>query len=330
MHIKDWGEDPFIEYISKQFPSRGNLIGIGDDSAVIPKENGSAWLITTDALVEGVHFLRDQIAAKDLGYKTVAVNVSDIVAMGGAPQYAFLSIALPKNMDCSWAQLVIDGIREACIKWDILLLGGDTVGSQRDIFINLTLIGSALQSKIKYRNQAQSGDVICVSEYLGDSAGGLKALQTGVVKTVEIQRLIDIHFRPEPIPEQGMWLASHHEVHAMMDISDGLVCDLRRLLKSSQKGAIIEIDQVPISSTLSKVSREQSWDALELALVGGEDYCLLLTVAPQAFESLQNAFQAQFQRPLLAIGHINDCEGELNYTRNNESIQVTYKNYNHF
>lgn len=330
MHFKDWGEDPFIEYISKQFPLKGNLIGIGDDSAVIPKEDGSAWLITTDALVEGIHFLRDQITAKDLGYKTVAVNVSDIVAMGGAPQYAFLSIALPKMTDCSWAQCVIDGIREACGKWNILLLGGDTVGSKRDIFVNLTLIGSALQSKIKYRNRAQSGDVICVSGYLGDSGGGLKALQTGTIKTAEVQCLIDIHFRPEPFLDQGVWLASHHEVHAMMDISDGLDCDLRRLLKSSQKGAVIEIDQIPISSTLSKVSIEQSWGALELALVGGEDYCLLLTVAPQAFESLHNAFQGQFHLPLFPIGHINDCRGELNYKKNNEAIQIEYKNYNHF
>jgi len=330
MHFKDWGEDSFIEYISKQFPSESNLIGIGDDCAVIPKDNKNAWLITTDALVEGVHFLKDQITAKDLGYKTVVVNVSDIVAMGGTPHYAFLSIALPKTIDGAWAKLIIDGIKEACSKWNILLLGGDTVGSKRDIFINLTLIGSALQNKIKYRNQAQSDDIICVTAHLGDSGAGLKALQTGVIKTPDVQRLIDTHFRPEPFPDQGIWLASHHEVHTMMDISDGLDCDLRKLLKSSQKGAVIEVNQIPNSSTLSKVSKEQKWSPLELALVGGEDYCLLLTVAPQAFESLQSAFQCQFHCPLFPIGHINDHKGELKYKRDNEIIQIAYKNYNHF
>lgn len=330
MNFEKWGEDRFIEYISKQFLPCDNLIGIGDDSAVIPKEDGSAWLITTDALVEGVHFLRDQIAANDLGYKIVAVNVSDIVAMGGTPKYAFLSIALPKMRDCSWMHLVIDGIKEACNKWDILLLGGDTVGSKRDIFVNLTLIGFAAQNKIKYRNQAKPDDVICVSGYLGDSGGGLKALQTKIAKTTDVQHLICAHFRPEPFPEQGVWLASHHGVHAMMDISDGLDCDLKKLLKSSEKSAVIETNWIPISSFLSKVSREQGWDALQLALAGGEDYCLLLTVSSEAFENLKDTFQRQFHRSLFAIGHINDSKDGLIYKRNGEEIQINYKTYSHF
>lgn len=330
MHFKDWGEDPFIEYLSKQFPTKKNILGIGDDCAVIPKDDKIAWLITTDALVEGVHFLKDQMAANDLGYKTVAVNVSDIVAMGGLPKYAFLSVAFPKNIDCAWARLFIDGIKEASEKWNIQLLGGDTVGSKSDVFINLTLIGSASQNKIKYRNLAKSGDLICVTGYLGDSGGGLRALQTGITDSEDTQKLICTHFRPEVFPEQGQWLASHTKVHSMMDISDGLDCDLKRLLKSSKKGAIIETTQIPISPALSKVSSEQNWDPLELALVGAEDYCLLLTVSFEAFESLNQAFQKQFDSPLFAIGIVNDREDQLIYLKNGETIQINYKNYNHF
>lgn len=330
MPIKEWGEDQFIEYISKQFTPKDNLVGIGDDCAVIPNGIESAWLITTDALVEGVHFLSDQITANDLGYKTIAVNVSDIVAMGGTPKYAFLSVALPKTTESSWARLFIDGIKEACSKWNVILLGGDTVGSKRDIFINLTLIGSATQSIIKYRNHAKAGDVICVSGYLGDSGGGLKALQTKTTKTADVQRLIDAHFRPEPFIDHGIWLAAHDEVHAMMDISDGLDCDLRRLLKSSEKGAIIETNRIPISSSLFKVCQEQDWDSLQLAVVGGEDYCLLLTVSSEAYEKLQDAFQRQFQQSLFAIGHINECKDELTYLTNGEVIQMNYMAYNHF
>lgn len=330
MYFSEWGENPFIEYISSRFPSKDHIIGIGDDCAVIPQTDGTSWLVTTDALVEGVHFLKEQIAANDLGYKSIAVNVSDIAAMGGIPKYAFLSLALPKMTECSWARLLLEGVREACDKWNILLLGGDTVGSKRDLFINITLIGSAVQNNIKYRNQAQPADVICVTNYLGDSGGGLKALQTGIKKTEDVQRLIHSQFTPEPSPEQGLWLASHPEVHAMMDISDGLDCDLKRLLKSSRKGATIETEQIPISPLLAKVSREQNWDPLQLALAGGEDYCLLLTIDSEAFATLQNAFQAQFHQPLFAIGHIVDRADELTYRKNSQVIQLCYEPHNHF
>lgn len=329
MQFKNWGEDQFIEHLTKLFPSEDSIIGIGDDSAVIPGENGKAWLITTDALVEGVHFLKDQVA-KDLGYKAVAVNVSDIAAMGGEPKYAFLSIALPKTADCVWVQLIIDGVKEACEKWNILLLGGDTIGSKRDVFLSVTLIGSVIHDKIKYRDGAQPGDVICVSGYLGDSGGGLKALQEEITKTREVQYLIQSHFHPEPFPKQGTWLAAHDEVHAMMDISDGLDCDLRRLIKKSKTGAEIETNLIPISASLSSVSIQENWDALQLALVGGEDYCLLLTVASESFENLQHAFKKTFNSSLFPIGSITDRTDKLIYYKHGQKIEVDYANYNHF
>ncbi len=330
MQFHNWGEDQFIEHLAKLFPSKDNILGIGDDCAVIPAEKSHAWLVTTDALVEGVHFLKEQIPAKELGYKTVAVSVSDIAAMGGTPQYAFLSIALPKTIDCSWAELVMEGIKEACEKWNILLLGGDTVGSKRDVFLSITLIGSAIQGKIKYREGAQPGDVICVSGYLGDSGGGLKALQEETTRTRTVQSLIHAHFHPEPSPQQGIWLAAHHDVHAMMDISDGLDCDLRRLLKTSRTGAQIETHLIPISTSLSSVSAQENWDPLQLALTGGEDYCLLLTVAPESFENLQHAFEKTFGSSLFPIGRINDRSQELVYYKNGQKIPLDYANYNHF
>lgn len=322
-------EDLFVEFLSRQFSHPQNIIGIGDDCAVLPQVDGTAWLITTDALVEGIHFLKDQISARDLGYKTVAVNVSDIVAMGGDPKYAFLSIALPSTIQSSWAHDFIEGLKEACKIWNVSLLGGDTVGSKRDIFINLTMLGSTTQNKIKTRNLAQSGDVICVTGYLGDSGGGLKALQNEVSKTEDIEHLIHKHFHPTPSPTQGKWLASHQAVHAMMDISDGLECDLKRLLKKSHKGALIETTQIPLSPHLLKASEAHAWDLLQLALTGGEDYCLLCTVSSSEYDSLKKAFQSQFQQPLFAIGYINDCEN-LVYTKNNELISLNYKIFNHF
>lgn len=300
MKIQNWGEDTFIEYLAKMFPTMN-----GDDCAVISPN----LLVTTDALVEGVHFLKEQISPQDLGYKTIAVNVSDIVAMGGVPKYGFLSVAFPKTLEDSWIKHLMEGIQEACIKWNIFLLGGNTVGSKRDIFLSMTLVGSA--EKIKYRNTAEEGDIICVSGNLGDSGAGFRALQEGVVN----EKLIRSHFRPEPSVEQGKWLASLSGVHAMMDISDGLDCDLKRLLKASQKGAIIDIDKLPLSEELLKICREREWDPLQLALTGGEDYCLLFTVAKEA------------TAPLFPIGTITK-EG-LIFQKGGKSISINYPHFDH-
>lgn len=323
-------EDSFIEQLQKYFSPPDPIFAIGDDCAVIKGENGQAWLVTTDALTEGIHFLKEQIPPKDLGYKTVAVSVSDVAAMGGTPKYAFLSLALPKEIEKVWVDKLIEGIKEASAHWHLLLLGGDTVSSKRDLFLNLTLIGTAHFDQIKYRSNALNGDVLCVTGYLGNSGGGLKALQENVQKTKEVQELIYAHFHPEPQPEQGAWLAKHAEVHAMMDISDGLQCDLRRLLKSSKKGAVVEVSQVPISACLSRVSEEFKWDPLEIALIGGEDYCLLLTIASDAFDAIQREFQNTFQLPLHAIGRITNEALNIAYHRDGKEIQLNYSSFNHF
>lgn len=330
MQFQNWGEDKFIEHLSLLFPSKDQLLGIGDDCAVIPTQNGIAWLVTTDALVEGVHFIKDQVGAKALGYKTIAVNISDIAAMGGEPKYAFLSIALPKTIECIWVRDFLEGVKEACDQWSVALLGGDTVGSKRDIFLNITLVGSALQDKIKYRDKAEVGDLICVSGYLGDSGAGLKALQEKTKETEEIRHLINAHFRPQPSPQQGIWLAAHEDVNAMMDISDGLDCDLKRLIKKSRKGAEIETKLIPISRSLATVTTKEGWDVLQLALTGGEDYCLLFTVAEESFENLKDTFNKMFHCSLFQIGKINDHTDELIYYKDGKKIQVDYDNYSHF
>lgn len=330
MLFKEWGEDNLIEHLRKHFPVKSPIIGIGDDCAVIPYGQEKVWLVTTDALTEGVHFLKEQISARDLGYKTVAVNVSDIAAMGGEPQYAFLSIALPKTTPCAWVQDFLEGVKEACKKWEIVLLGGDTIGSKRDLFLNLTLAGSALADQVKYRNQAKEGDFICLNGFLGDAGGGLKALQEKKKTTRDIAALLQAHFRPDPSPLQGRWLASQEGVHAMMDISDGLDCDLKRLIKSSQKRAVIETTDLPISPALAQASLENRWDVLQLALTGGEDYCLLMTISSDFFETIRSEFQKKFGIPLFPIGRITDGPNKLEYCRYGEVIQTNYKNFDHF
>ena len=299
MQIKDWGEEGFIHHLEKNFSFKGPIMGIGDDCAVIPIDQDKAWLVTTDALVEGVHFLKNQISPLNLGYKTLAVNVSDIAAMGGSPKYAFLSIALPKTVDCLWVYDLIQGIKDACKEWNILLLGGDTVGSQRDIFLNFTLIGSIYLKNIKYRDQAKSNDIICVTGYLGDAGGGLKALQENTIRNEHIEYLNSFSLSSKASSSTGIWLAEQNDIHAMIDLSDGLDCDLKHLITLSHLGAEVEISKVPLSDALKQTCLDNKWDPLKLALVGGEDYCLLFTVSPNAFPAIQHSFQKEFGLPFV-------------------------------
>ncbi|CCB87428.1 MULTISPECIES: thiamine-phosphate kinase [Parachlamydia] len=329
MQVQDWGEEGIIHYLSHCFSAKNGIVGIGDDCAVIPAENEEAWLVTTDALIEGVHFLKDQIAPIDLGYKTIAVNVSDVAAMGGTPKFAFLTLALPSTVHCEWTRLVLQGIKEACEKWHIQLLGGDTVGSRRDIFINLTLIGSAPQKHIRYRNQAQLGDRICVSGNLGNSGGGLQALKEKIQTTPEVKILLEAHFRPTPHIQQGRWLASQPGVHAMMDVSDGLDLDLKRLIKSSHKGAHVDISKIPLSEELLKMAQTKGWNPLQLALTGGEDYCLLITIDQKKQGVIQDFFK-KFGAPLYEIGQITDQVNELTYYDHGEKKEIDFPPFDHF
>jgi len=331
MQTRESYEERFVCYLKENFISKPPILGIGDDCAVIPKNKEEAWLVTTDALVEGVHFLKEEISATDLGYKSVAVSVSDTSSMGGEPLYAFLSIALPKTIDWNWAKEILQGIKAACAKWNILLLGGDTVGSKRDLFLSLTLIGSAPLHQIKYRHLAKPGDLIFTTGYLGDAGGGLKALQSKTFSSKHLEPLISAHFHPEPNPKQGQWLSCHPALHAMMDLSDGLHCDLTRLIQSSQLGATVEISQLPISTSLAQACKEYQWDSIQLALTGGEDYSLLCTCDPILFPSLQKDFQKQFSTPLFEIGRITSSDrGKIIYEKQGELIQLKTPYFDHF
>lgn len=330
MDLAKFNEEKFITFLKEQFISKDPVLGIGDDCAVIPYTMESSLLVTTDALVEGVHFLKEEISPEDLGYKTLAVNVSDVSAMGGEPKYAFLSIALPKTIEALWVQSFIKGFKEACALWDIQLLGGDTVGSKRDIFINLTLIGVGVTDTIKYRNRAENGDIICVTSNLGDSGGGLKVVLDKIHRSADAKKLIEAHYRPHVDPKMGMWLASQKGVHAMMDVSDGLDCDLTRLIKSSKKGGTIYIDKLPISNSLAKVCLKEGWNSEKLALTGGEDYCLLFTVSPNDFKEIKASFQKLFGMSLFNVGEIQNFSNEIIYHKNGKILETNFSNFNHF
>ncbi|MDY2706486.1 MAG: thiamine-phosphate kinase [Candidatus Cryptobacteroides sp.] len=298
------GEFEFIDSIRKQFSVPEGFTGIGDDCAIIPRGDGLETLVTKDMLVEGVHFLLERISAYDLGWKSAAVNISDIAAMGGTPVASFLSLALPSALiaDGPWLNEFIRGYRDLSTRFSCPLLGGDTTSSPDGLCIDVTVLGSAPAGHSVKRSGALDGDLVCVSGYLGDSGAGLKLLLGSAHSASRAcagvgdggsagAYLIGKHCRPVPRVEAGLALASISGVHSMMDISDGIASDLRHILRASGLSALVECASLPFSKELLAVSKLHDWDPLELALTSGEDYELLFTISPESLGQVEQALK---------------------------------------
>ena len=282
IRLADLGEFGLIERIRARFPAPDGVTGIGDDCAVLTQHGGLDSVVSTDMLIEGTHFLREDIPPFDLGWKSAAVNLSDIAAMGGKPTGTFLSLALPADLPVAWIDAFLDGYAELSGRFDVPLLGGDTTASPDRICINVTVMGECPYGRSRLRSGAAVDDLICVTGPLGDSAAGLKAILEGVERDADVQALIDRHYRPLPRVAEGQELRLNLGVHAMMDISDGIGSDLQHILDASEVGAQIDRSAIPLSLALKRVCARRGWDPLALAIGGGEDYELLFTCTRQA------------------------------------------------
>lgn len=280
------GEFQLIEQISSQFTVPVGVTGIGDDCAIIPQHSGQDSLISTDMLIDGTHFLIEDADAYNLGWKSAAVNISDIAAMGGKAVASFLSFALPKNLPEDWTTRFISGYKELSDRFDCPLLGGDTTRSIDRLCISVTVLGQAKSGISKLRSSAQEGDLICTTGYLGDSAAGLDCILNHAECTPLNKILVERHYRPMPRIAEGLQLAQIEGVHAMMDISDGIGSDLRHILKASNKAAIIDCNSIPLSEELRQYCQLTNKNPLYFALSGGEDYELLFTISPEAEKAL--------------------------------------------
>lgn len=314
------GEFGFIDHIRTHFPDLAGVIGIGDDCAVMPSGEGEL-LFSTDLLMEGIHFLRDESSPEDVGWKAAAVNLSDIAAMGGIPVATFLSIALPADAQGEWAERFIDGYVAISRRFDVPLLGGDTTSSLSDIAVNVGILGRCPSGKRLLRSGAKAGDVIYVTGPLGDSAGGLHAILKGGDRTPDAEVLIERHKRPVPRVKEGVTLLESGLVTAMMDISDGIASDIRHIMKASGTGAVIALDKIPCSPELRSLCAQRNWDIYELAAGGGEDFELLLT-GPEGLDEYVDT-------PLYAVGRIVDGDA-LVWTIDDEPIDSKFSGYEHF
>lgn len=334
MKISEVGEFALIDHIAASFKELlpPNLTGIGDDCALIPKNENTSYVVSSDMLVEDHHFYRNKISAYELGFKSLAVNLSDIAAMGASPVASFLSVGLPPDIETSWFEGFIKGYRELAGFAQMPLCGGDTVASEK-IIINVTVMGEGFNTLLKLRSMARPGDLICCTMQLGDSAGGFRLLRENIKgdigKTEKF--LLERHNKPFPELAVGKWLSAQNGVRAMIDISDGLVADLRQILRASGGiAACLNKEAIPISDQLQRASEIYDWDSLDLALNGGEDYCLLLTVGESEASNITKRFLEAFGRPLYIIGEIESGKGQIRLLENGTETTFSEKGFAHF
>jgi thiamine-monophosphate kinase len=309
MGLKEIGEFGFIKRISRGCLIRpeGVIRGIGDDAAAFRTDSREVSLVTTDLLVERVHFLREAISAYELGHKSLAVNLSDIAAMGGTAREAFVSIAIPDGYELEELEDLFQGMKDLASRYAVNLLGGDTTRSRTDLIINVAVYGLVPENQMLTRDAARPGDVLFTTGYLGDSRAGLHLiLDKTPIDTPELKSLLAAHLHPEPHLREGRLLASAGGVRAAIDVSDGLSSDLGHILEESRVGARIQAEKLPISDNLRSYCRRFGKSPVDYVLAGGEDYVLLLTASAERFAEVARAFQASFGRPLHAIGEITD------------------------
>lgn len=297
--IASLGEFGLIEHLTKGFEIKqpSTLKGVGDDAAVI--ENGNyLTVVSTDLLVEGIHFDLMYFPLKHLGYKAVAVNLSDIYAMNAQPKQITVSLAVSNRFSVEGLDELYAGIKAACEYYGVDLVGGDTTSSGKGLIISVTAIGQGEKAKLTYRNGAQPGDLICISGDLGGAYLGLQILERekqiylstpGVQPDLEEQKYIVGKFlKPEARKDMVEILAQAGVVPtAMIDVSDGVSSDLMHICKQSGVGAIIEETGVPIHTDAKLMALKFQLDPLNCALNGGEDYELLFTINPRDIDKIR-------------------------------------------
>jgi len=252
--------------------------GVGDDCAVIAGPSGRQWLITTDLLVEGVHFDLDHTDLATLGRKALSVNVSDIAAMAGVPRFWLSSIAIPTSIGPDGAGLLYKGMRSAADEHGALLIGGDTSSSPSGLLISITAVGECAAGRAVLRSGARPGDAIYVTGELGGSALGFELLERGV-KEGEAARFIRRHNDPVSRVKEARLLAAGGAITSMIDVSDGLMADLGHIADASNVGFELNAWRAPFDPSLPELAAKVGANPVDIILAGGEDYELAFTVA---------------------------------------------------
>jgi thiamine-monophosphate kinase len=323
MKVSDLGEFGLIDRLAKMAVGQDErlLIGIGDDAAAW-KGDASIQLATVDSFIQGVHYPPGIVPWPELGWKALAVNLSDIAAMGGAPRYALVSLALPPETEVDDVTALYTGLLELAKQYKVTIVGGD-ISSAPMVIINITVLGSNPKKQLLTRSSAKPGELIAVTGYLGAAAAGLEMLTKKLkFEPKAAARFRQAFFKPTPRISEGQLLLEQG-VKTAIDISDGLVADLSQIGKASKVGARIDANRVPVEPLVKAAFGEK---ALELALTGGEDYELLFTAKAEVIARVKKAASC----PISAIGEITAGQGVTVVDRSGKPLEPGRAGWEHF
>jgi len=306
MNLSDLGEFGLIARLRARWPQMPAevVVGPGDDTAAINVAPGRLLLFTVDAMVEDVHFRRRWMPPRDLGWKAMAQNISDIAAMGGHPTHALVCLSLPDELDVEFVDALYDGLDVAAAEYGASVVGGDIVGSTGGVTVSVSLLGEVEQGMLMRRSGASPGDVLMVTGEVGDAAAGLRLLEAGQPPAAGEQKAVDRHLRPAPRMDEARILARSGHVTAAIDVSDGLAGDAAHIAEESNIGVRLYAERVPVGAACRSVAERLRLDPLDLALRGGEDYELLVAVRPEAAERLAELLHHETGTALTAVGEV--------------------------
>lgn len=330
MTLSPLSEDELVAQLRRvveETESSRVLLGIGDDAAVWQPSRSHRSVITTDALVEGVHFARDTMDLYDAGWRVAVASLSDLAAMGARPVLATVALGVPTGTGVEQLLELYRGIAAISKEEGLAIVGGDLTRSPA-LSVAMTAIGEVRASHVKRRSGAREGDVIAVTGELGASRAGLDVARgAAVVAKASAQEALRAHRRPRARVREGRWLAASANVHAMMDCSDGLSTDLARLCDVSGVRGIVE--SVPVAAAARAVAEALGQDAIAYALSGGEEYELIVAVDRRAFAHLAARFKARFRTTLWRVGSLREGTGVVE-SRDGEERPLPRSGWDHF
>jgi thiamine-monophosphate kinase len=330
--IADLGEFGLIAHLTTGLPQSPDvLLGIGDDAAILAISGDEILVATCDAQVEDTHFRLCNIDPHDLGRRVLAVNLSDIAAMGATPRFALVSLLLPPTLDTAILDGLYAGLREEAAKFDVAIVGGNIARNAERLIVDITLLGTSHRNQLLQRKNAQADDAIIVTGNVGSAAAGLLLLEdqhlaSKIAPETQVEVLAAQH-TPTPRIEAGQWLARHNIITGI-DVSDGLVGDLLHICEASAVSMCIEADALPILPEVISIAQQTGRDPLEFALFGGEDYELLFTApADRAVALVHELFVATGVKATI-IGKVTKGSG-LTLRRNGEVSPLQTGGWDH-
>jgi thiamine-monophosphate kinase len=334
IQVGDVGEFALIARLQRflQGPMAPHVVrDMGDDCAVLRASPGMELLLTTDTQEEDVHFRREWSTAEDIGWRCLAVNVSDIAAMGGMPLGALVALCMPATLELAFVDALYEGMQELARQYRCPIIGGNITQAAANLSVTIAVLGEVPSGQSVYRSGAQIGDEIWVTGELGGAKAGLDVLRhASQIAPLPSEYVLARYRRPRPRLQEAEYLREHGQIRSLVDLSDGLSSDLAHICEASGVGAQLDAAAIPIHEETRRVAHALQADPLAYALHGGEDFELCLTAPPGHLTPLQHAFTARFHCPLVCVGTIQAGSGITLCHADGTQLSLQAQGYDHF